>query len=101
MDKIAALKIAKEFVDTVRDKFDLQKAILFGSFAKGTNHDDSDIDIALVINNLKDSFGTQVKLMKLRRKIDLRIEPHPFSTSEFNNSNPVVTEILKNGLEIN
>jgi len=101
LDKIAALKIAKEFVDTVRDKFDLQKAILFGSFAKGTNHDDSDIDIALVINNLKDSFGTQVKLMKLRRKIDLRIEPHPFSTSEFNNSNPVVTEILKNGLEIN
>lgn len=101
MDKINALRVAKEFVDTVKSKYDLQRAILFGSYAKGTNHEDSDIDIALVINNLEDSFGTQVKLMKLRRTIDLRIEPHPFSTLEFNNSNPVVIEILKNGLEIN
>jgi len=100
MDKINAIRVAKEFVDTVKSKYDLQKAILFGSFAKGTNHDDSDIDIALIINNMDNSLETQFQLMKLRRKIDLRIEPHPFDSSEFVISNPVVNEILKNGLEI-
>jgi hypothetical protein len=38
--------------------------------------------------------------MKLRRKFDNRIEPHPFSESDFNTSNPLAKEILKNGLEI-
>ena len=38
--------------------------------------------------------------MKLRRKVDLRIETHPFMISDFNNSNPVVNEILKYGIVI-
>ena len=28
------------------------------------------------------------------------IEPHPFSANDFKSSNPVVSEILKNGIEI-
>ena len=39
--------------------------------------------------------------MKLRRKIDLRIEPHPFMIGDFNLSNLVVNEILKHGIIIN
>jgi hypothetical protein len=38
--------------------------------------------------------------MKLRRKIDLRIEPHPFMISDFIKENPVVNEILKSGILI-
>ncbi len=38
--------------------------------------------------------------MRLRRKIDSRIEPHPFRKSEFEISNPIVSEILKYGQEI-
>jgi hypothetical protein len=48
-----------------------------------------------------DIIDTQIDLMKLRRKIDLRIEPHPFMTEDFNQSNPVVYEILKYGIIIN
>ena len=100
MDKGEALKIANAYIDSISNKYSIQQAILFGSFAKGTNHDDSDIDIAIVVYNVTDIIDTQIDLMKLRRKVDLRIEPHPFMISDFNNSNPVVNEILKYGIDI-
>jgi predicted nucleotidyltransferase len=100
MDKREALNIASTYIDSISSKYIINQAILFGSFAKGTNHDDSDIDIAIIVNNGLDIIDTQIDLMKLRRKIDLRIEPHPFMISDFNNSNPVVNEILKYGIII-
>lgn len=100
MDKGEALKIAGVYIDSIKTKYNIKQAILFGSFAKGNYHDDSDIDIAIVVNNVVDIIDTQIDLMKLRRKIDLRIEPHPFMVSDFNNSNPVVYEILKYGIII-
>ena len=100
MDKNEALKIAKAYIDSISSQYSIKDAILFGSFAKGTNHKDSDIDIAIVINNIVDIIDTQIELMKLRRKIDLRIEPHPFMISDFNQNNPVVHEILKFGIPI-
>jgi hypothetical protein len=38
--------------------------------------------------------------MKLRRKVDLRIEPHPFDYSDFNRNDPMVDEILKYGITL-
>jgi predicted nucleotidyltransferase len=100
MDKSEAIKVAEKYLEYISAKFAIQSAILFGSYAKGTNHEDSDIDIAIVIRNVNDIFDTQVELMKLRRNIDLRIEPHPFEFSEFNRTNPVVNEILKHGIRL-
>lgn len=100
MDKREALKIASDYIESISSKYNIKQAILFGSFAKGTNHDDSDIDIAIIVNNVVDIIDTQIDLMKLRRKIDLRIEPHPFMTEDFNQSNPVAYEILKYGIII-
>jgi len=39
-------------------------------------------------------------LMRLRRKIDLRIEPYPIGENDFNAMNPFACEIQKNGIEI-
>jgi len=101
MDKRQAIEIANEYIDFIKSKYDIQSVILFGSYAKGTNHEDSDIDIAIIINQVNDIIDTQIELMKLRRKIDLRIEPHPFDYNDFNRSNPVVNEILKYGVNLN
>jgi hypothetical protein len=38
--------------------------------------------------------------MRLRRKIDSRIEPHPFREKEFDITNPIVNEIVKYGQDI-
>ncbi|MGE0087910.1 MAG: nucleotidyltransferase domain-containing protein [Bacteroidales bacterium] len=101
MDKGQAIEIAKKYIESLKGKYNIHKVILFGSFAKGTNNEDSDIDIAIVLTPVNDIIDTQIELMKLRRKIDLRIEPHPFDYKEFNRANPVVNEILKFGININ
>ncbi|MBF9252387.1 nucleotidyltransferase domain-containing protein [Pontibacter sp. 172403-2] len=101
MDKGQAIEITRKYVDSLKNKFDIQRAILFGSYAKGTNHDDSDIDVAIILRHVNDIIDTQIELMKLRRQIDLRIEPHPFDSHDFNRTNPVVNEILKYGIDIN
>lgn len=101
MDKGEIIKIAEEYIRIVQGKFSLQKAILFGSYAKGDFRPDSDIDIALVLYGTGDMLQTQIDLMKLRRKIDIRIEPHPFTSNDFNSSNPVASEIMKYGIEVN
>lgn len=90
MDKGEALRIANAYIDSLSSKYVIVQAFMFGSFAKGTNHEDSDIDIAIVVKNVSDIIDTQIEMMKLRRKIDLRIEPHPFMINDFNKENPVV-----------
>ena len=101
MDKKQAPETAMKYVVFLRKtKPGVKKVFLFGSYAKGTPHKDSDIDLAIIFESLSDSFDMQVELMKMRRKFDTRIEPHPFSESDFNESNPIANEILKNGVEI-
>ena len=101
MDKKKASEVARRYVDFIRNKNpNVKKAYLFGSYAKGIIKADSDIDLAIVFENLSDTFDMQVQLMKLRRKFDTRIEPHAFRESDFDISNPLAKEILTTGQEI-
>lgn len=100
MDKRDALVVAKIYADAVRSKYDYVKMILFGSYAKGNFNEDSDIDIAVVLKDYHNLRDIQMDLMRLRRKIDSRIEPHPFRENEFEITNPMVGEIIKYGQEI-
>jgi uncharacterized protein len=90
----------RQYVMLIPKDFGVKKAYLFGSFAKGSEKEESDIDIALVLENMPDFFYAQKQLMKLRRKIDLRIEPHPIKEQDFNSLNPFAYEIEKTGIEI-
>lgn len=90
----------KQYIMIIPKDFGVKKAYLFGSFAKGSEKEGSDIDIALVLENMPDFFYAQKQLMKLRRKIDLRIEPHPIKEQDFNSLNPFAYEIEKTGIEI-
>jgi hypothetical protein len=49
---------------------------------------------------MPDFFSAQRQLMKLRRQIDLRIEPHPIILKDFNSFNPLANEIKQTGIEI-
>lgn len=100
MDKRDALDIATRYARAVNEKYKYSKVILFGSYAKGNYNEDSDIDIAVILNDYSNLIDMQLELMRLRRKIDSRIEPHPFREKEFEMSNPIVNEIIKYGQEI-
>jgi hypothetical protein len=41
-----------------------------------------------------------MQLMRLRRNIDLRIEPHPIGEADFNSTNPFAWEVKNTGIEI-
>ena len=101
MDKTEALKIANNYAVAVHANYKYLKIYLFGSYAKGNYNEDSDIDIAVVFKDYNNLMDMQLELMRLRRKIDSRIEPHPFREIDFQLSNPIVKEILKYGKEIN
>lgn len=101
MDKREALDISLKYANAIKSKYDFVRIILFGSYAKGNFNEDSDIDIAVVLKDYNNLIDTQLDLMRLRRKIDSRIEPHPFREKDFDITNPIVNEIVKYGQDIN
>lgn len=94
------IETAKKYIQQIPISMDLKKAYLFGSYAKGIERDDSDIDIAVVVGKMDDFYSVQMQLMRLRRKIDLRIEPHPIWDKDFNIQNPFAYEIQQTGIEL-
>lgn len=100
MDKTDALNIVQRYARAVKANYKYSRVILFGSFAKGNYNDDSDIDVAVIFKDYSNLMDMQLELMRLRRKIDSRIEPHPFREIDFQQSNPIVNEIIKYGQEI-
>ena len=74
---------------------------LYGSYAKGTAGADSDIDLAIFLDRDEiDGFREDVELMRLRWGVDLRIEPHAFARSDFDETDPYIREIVETGERI-
>lgn len=89
--------IARKYAEMVKEEIrSVESIYLFGSQVNGNPGRDSDIDIAVI----SDGFGEDIieetlKLMRIRRKIDTRIEPHPLRKD-----NPFVNDIIAGGLRI-
>ena len=96
---VDVLNSIEKYIKEVEKYYSIDAVILFGSYAKGLNTDDSDIDLAIISSDIKNEFEDGVTLLKLTWNIDTRIEPHAFSKDDFEN-NPFSTEILKTGLEL-
>ena len=94
---------AKRYADTVRASnlpIQIDRTYLFGSFAKGTPHKDSDIDIAFIVSNWTgDYFETVVPIWNMREDFDTRIEPHIIDPEE--DYAYFVQEIERTGILIN
>ena len=99
-DKVYSIEEIKAIVVPICKKFFVKQLFLFGSYAKVTNHEDSDIDVAIIINSDSNVFDLMVELMILTQNIDLRIEPHPIKVKDFEDGNPFVQEIIDTGIKI-
>lgn len=103
MAKIEIINIVKKYVENLIKKgMSFDAVYLFGSQAKGTTHEWSDIDVAVVSPTLsKDYSEGRFMLWKYTRDIDLRIEPHGFAPEDWlDDADPMVHEIKKTGLRI-
>ena len=54
----AIINTAKRYIRSIPKNMELKKAYLFGSYAKGKEQTDSDIDIAVVVGHMDDFFGS-------------------------------------------
>lgn len=76
MDKAAALNSAQAYAREVCKHLSPTAIYLFGSYVNGTPNEDSDIDIAVIMNHFQGDFlSTSAELWNLTWDIDNRIEP--------------------------
>lgn len=88
--------IAREYADRVEEELKVDSIYLFGSFINGSPNHDSDIDIAVISEDFTgDLIEDTMKLMRIRRKVNTRIEPHPLCKG-----NPFINEVIASGLRI-
>lgn len=103
--------VKKEIIKTVREYrkaieeqgINVAKIVLYGSYASGKSHKDSDIDVAVVSPDFgKNRHKEGVKLLQIAYNVDLRIEPIPFSVKSYENDDwvPLIYEIKEHGVVI-
>ena len=98
---IEIIEIIEKYLAEISKHYKIDSAILFGSHAKGAAHEDSDIDIAIISEDIKNEYDETLNLMRFRRKIDLRIEPHPIQTEDYRNrATPFIDEIINTGIPV-
>jgi predicted nucleotidyltransferase len=91
------------YVADVKSAMPIDCAFLYGSYAKGTATEQSDIDVCFFSRNFENL--TQIEIMKklfqfTRKYKGMDIEPRGFPTSDLENDNPFIKEILRTGREI-
>ncbi|MCF8234325.1 MAG: nucleotidyltransferase domain-containing protein [Bacteroidales bacterium] len=100
MDKEEVIKKVQKYILLLKNHFNIEQVFLFGSYAKNNYHEDSDIDVAIVVEEVKgDYFETTPILWRLRREVDDRIEP--ILIERKHDESGFLSEIRKSGIEIN
>lgn len=96
------MEIVQKYVEKICENYKIYAIILFGSYAKGTNDESSDIDIAIITDDFEnDIIDEELNLMRLRRKIDTRIEPHLIRIEDYKNATtPFIQEIIDTGIKV-
>lgn len=99
VDKNEVIEKVRAYKILLKDYFDMNSVYLFGSYAKDTYTEDSDIDVAVIFDQIEgDYFAVNPLFWKLRRQIDDRIEPIIIEKN-FDDAN-FLDEIIRTGIEI-
>ena len=94
------LKIAKAYADSLKEVLNIDCVYLFGSCVLRSNSG-SEIDIAVVSKDFSNNIVLErLKLMRIRRQIDTRIEPHPINLKDFTLNNAFAVSIMETGIKI-
>ncbi|GHV95516.1 hypothetical protein AGMMS50293_18360 [Spirochaetia bacterium] len=95
--------LVKNYANDVRRNFPVQKVFLYGSYAKGTATELSDVDVCFFMESFNGKTKTDIiiKLIEIGGKYKgVFFEPNAFPASSLYNDNPFVKEILRTGVEV-
>jgi predicted nucleotidyltransferase len=91
------VKSIQQYLQVVKQKgIPVKFGVLFGSYARGQEHEWSDIDL-LVVSPLYDKHRTHkdmVKLWRIAADTDFRIEPIPVGEKQFENDKESMIVII-------
>lgn len=99
-------KIIKEYILLLKDDgFNIEKILLYGSYAKGEQKKNSDIDICIISDKFGKNPTEEGKYLfrKLWLMENANIEPIGYSPDYFynkDNHSPLINEIKKTGVEL-
>jgi predicted nucleotidyltransferase len=96
-------RAARRYAEDVRRELPVEKAMLFGSCAKGCATEISDVDICFFLKDYKGKQRVDIitDLLGIGGKYrDIPFEPIVFETAEIQNGNPFVREILATGVDL-
>ena len=99
-------KKLKHYIDSITKNMNVDLIILFGSYAKGNPHKYSDIDLAVISNDLDPKAPRWENIGLIKEKANLHFDPDlqliPFTKEAFDNDaeSPIgsfIREIKKTG----
>jgi predicted nucleotidyltransferase len=93
----------EDYVRNINSEIPVKKALLFGSYAKGTFTKDSDIDIAIFsdfFKGMKRVDGIKYLLRKTIKYPHVDLQPVPFTYLDYLENDGFAAEVLNSGIEI-
>lgn len=102
--KDKAIELAKSFLEKASKRYPIQSAFLFGSYARGTQRDYSDIDIAVVLSKIMQPHKYREETFELfheAQEYNSLLEILCFREDEFKeDGEAIVSQIKKEGIKI-
>jgi len=98
----AVIDIVRNYAREIQNSgVNLRKVILYGSFANETQHEWSDIDVALIADEFEGlptdhNYFSSIGI----KKPYVRIESNTYPTDYFQEGDPFIEEIKNTGIEI-
>ncbi|HHY22649.1 MAG TPA: nucleotidyltransferase domain-containing protein [Clostridiaceae bacterium] len=95
--------IVEEYLEDLSSEIKIDKAILFGSYAKGDYSVDSDVDLAIFSDSFRDMDhieSIKYLLKKARKYRGVDLQPISFTNQDYEERLGIVEEVLGTGIEV-
>lgn len=98
------IDLIKAIAKRLKEQYGAKEVILFGSYAKGNQHEDSDIDLLIISDSKERFFERQATVRRLLRDLKKRIPVSPIVLTpdeieeRKKHEDQFINEILKTGI---
>ena len=97
------INIVEDYLEDLSLEIQIDKVVLFGSYAKGNYGVDSDVDLAIFSDSFKDMDrieSIKYLLKKARKYKGIDLQPISFTKKDYEEKMGIVEDVLKTGVEV-